>query len=427
MSAPRHTPPSAITVHVSRKKLMLLGGLLLAPWVLLFVFFADGFQAATPRPSAPAPTAAPDGQTVACKPGPWGDLHYTRILIEPPEDQIVANFPAVDHVTWTFVHCPPPQLAALWQSAGLNPGELAIVNDPSRWQTAGDNTRRFTAPAAFVLNLTPKARTVIYSLLSEVDENPAQKEPFRFRADRESEWFEDSGLQPATIALVKKLLYRRGTSLLFSDQALLFPQINSLAERTRLVKTLARKSTMLVTLRVHPDSNIDALDNYWGRGTRSKDIKPLLQSLPDRPEGVDIDIVHLLPRLPRSLLYTYPSPNDPGSSSYLDCHWTVLNFFNATPDPKYQDINEVTKAFRTNYHPVTTPPTFGDIYLFVKPDGDVLHSCVYIADDIVFTKNGASPSSPWILMELADVIAFYPSDQPLDIQRYRARDGVIGN
>jgi hypothetical protein len=295
-----------------------------------------------------------------------------------------------------------------------------------RWQAQG-GILRFTAPANLVLNLNPKARTVIYSFLSEFDEDPAQKEPFRFRADRESAWFEDSGLQPATIAQVRKLLYRRGTSLLFSDQALLLPLIPSLEERTRLIKTLARKSTMLLTLRVYANSNIDELDNYWGRGTRSKDIRPLLQSLPDRPEGVDIDIVHLLPRLPRSLLYTYPSPNDPGSSSCLDCHWTVLNFFNPVPDPKYQDINEVRKAFRTNYHPVTSPPTFGDIYLFVKPDGNVLHSCVYIADDIVYTKNGASPASPWILMELADVIAFYPSDQPLDIQRYRMNDSLPGN
>lgn len=35
------------------------------------------------------------------------------------------------------------------------------------------------------------------------------------------------------------------------------------------------------------------------------------------------------------------------------------------------------------------------------------------------TGEGATPSSPWLLMKYEDVVAFYPSDQPLDIQRYR--------
>nr|QMS48049.1 hypothetical protein WG33_0248 [uncultured bacterium] len=70
---------------------------------------------------------------------------------------------------------------------------------------------------------------------------------------------------------------------------------------------------------------------------------------------------------------------------------------------------------------MTGAPTFGDVLMLVKPGGDIIHSCVFIADNIVFTKNGANPSAPWILMTLDDVVAFYPSDEPLDIQRYRAR------
>jgi hypothetical protein len=66
-------------------------------------------------------------------------------------------------------------------------------------------------------------------------------------------------------------------------------------------------------------------------------------------------------------------------------------------------------------------PTFGDIIMFTKPDGSIIHSCVFIADDIVYTKNGASPNAPWILMSLSDVVAFYPSNEPLDIQYYRAK------
>jgi hypothetical protein len=178
---------------------------------------------------------------------------------------------------------------------------------------------------------------------------------------------------------------------------------------------------MLVKLRINAGSDIDALDDYWSRGQRAKDIKPLLQSLVRDGSSSSIDIIHLLPRVPRSLLYTYPSPTEPGSRTYLDCHWTVLNFFNSRPDDRYKDLEAVTVAFLNNYYPVSGKPTFGDIIMFAKPDGSIIHSCVFIADDIVYTKNGASPNAPWILMSLGDVIAFYPSNEDLDLQYYRAK------
>lgn len=271
-----------------------------------------------------------------------------------------------------------------------------------------------------VFGLTPESRSVIYSALSQFPENREQHEPFRFRADAEDEWWKNSGLNPETLAAVKRLIYRRGSAVLFSDISLLLPTIKSFEERTRLLKTLARKSTLLVKLQLNPQTDIEALENYWG-GTGNKDIGPLLRSLTQHSNGATIDIVHLLPPFARSRLYTYPSINNPDSVTFMDCHWTVLNFFNSEPDEKYEDINEVTIAFRNNYYPVAGRPKFGDIYLFALPNGDIIHSCVFIADDIVFTKNGASATSPWILMNLQDVIAYYPSDQPLDIQRYRPK------
>jgi hypothetical protein len=47
---------------------------------------------------------------------------------------------------------------------------------------------------------------------------------------------------------------------------------------------------------------------------------------------------------------------------------------------------------------------------------------VYVADDIVFTKNGSSQVMPWMLMDLADVIAFYPSEPPLVVRSFRRKN-----
>ena len=409
-------PP--VTLHLPYPVLWLLALLLVAPWVILV------YLVQRPLPPPAAAPAGPDGVSntdqIEVKPGPWGELFYTRILIEPPESLIQATHPATHNPVWVFKGYNPATLAALWDSASLSSLERQFAADAAHSEITPAGIL-FRPSREFAEGLSPASRAVIYTALSEFDENPEQHDPYRFRADGADEWFRHSGLPAPTVEHVKRLLYRRGSSLVFSDQNLVLSQIPSQQERMLLIKTLARKSTMMVKLRINADSDIDALDNYWGRGQRSKDIRPLLQSLLRDGTGASIDIIHLLPRVPRSLLYTYPAPAEPGSTTYLDCHWTVLNFFKLRPDDRYQQLEEVTAAFLNEYYPVMGNSTFGDIIMFTKPDGSVIHSCVFIAGDIVYTKNGASPNAPWILMSLSDVEAFYPSKEPLDIQYYRAK------
>ena len=50
------------------------------------------------------------------------------------------------------------------------------------------------------------------------------------------------------------------------------------------------------------------------------------------------------------------------------------------------------------------------------------HSCVYIADDVVFTKKGTSEMQPWLLMALEQVEAAYPSGKPWGRLTYRLKE-----
>jgi len=415
------SPRAPVTLHLSYKAISLLALLLILPWGVL-LFLSPRPAGDSPKPASPAvtPPAEGGGSAIAVKAGPWGELSYNRIVIEPPESLIRAAYSAPRQAVWVFKGCTEDAFAALMGSAGLTPEQRRFIDDAANREVLSGNLI-LRPPPAFIEGLTPESRAIIYTALSEFPENPDQHDPYRFRADAADEWFRHSDLPDSTIALVKKLLYRRGNSLVFSDQGLVLGRIPSLQERVRLIKTLARKSTLMVKLRIRASSDIEALDAYWGRGQRTKDIQPLLQSLVRDGTGSTIDIIHLLPRLPRSLLYTYPAITEPGSTSYLDCHWTVLNFFNMRPDDRYQDLDAVTAAFLNDYYPVTGQPTFGDVIMFAKPDGSIIHSCVYIAADIVYTKNGASPNAPWILMSLSDVEAFYPSKEPLDLQYYRLK------
>lgn len=419
-------PPSRHGILVPRATLWLFALLVLLPWLAVLRLArppTPPTAPAAPR-ATPAAAAADSAFVQTCHPGPWGDLQFSRIVIEPPESQIGRDRLVPQPTLWYFKGYTAATLAELWRAAGATDSQVRTVTDPAQWQPAPDGPL-LRPTADFVLSLTEATRGQIYSALAQIPENGAHADPYRFRADAADEWFRHSGLSPATIDLIKRLVYRRGTSLVFSDPNLVLATLPTLAERTRLIKTLSRKSTLLVKLRISPDTDIEALDAYWGRRQRTKDIQPLLQSLVREGGTATIDLAHLLPRLPRSLLYTYPAPDENGSSTFLDCHWTVLNFYNPIPDDRYQHLEAVTEAFARDYYSVTGPRTYGDILMFARPDGSVIHSCLYLADDIVFTKNGASTSSPWILMSLPDVVAFYPAAVPLDIQTYRAKAAAM--
>jgi hypothetical protein len=132
-------------------------------------------------------------------------------------------------------------------------------------------------------------------------------------------------------------------------------------------------------------------------------IRALLESTTDRP----IDINLLLPALCRERLYTFPSLSDAIGGRLPDCNWTALNFFSEKPEPYFLDSKTSSIEIKEGYVALAQPSALGDLICFISPTGEVFHSCVYLADDIVFTKNGESPFAPWILMKLKNVAARY--------------------
>jgi hypothetical protein len=67
----------------------------------------------------------------------------------------------------------------------------------------------------------------------------------------------------------------------------------------------------------------------------------------------------------------------------------------------------------------------GDLLLLSARNEAVVHAAVYVADDLVFTKNGESYTQPWILMRMADMIdtynVRYPTGGPLTTVCFRLK------
>ena len=73
-------------------------------------------------------------------------------------------------------------------------------------------------------------------------------------------------------------------------------------------------------------------------------------------------------------------------------------------------------AIEAEYSPVSeklADADFGDVIFLQNESGALVHSAVYIADDIVFTKNGSGLNQPWIYMKMEDMLPFYraPNEQ----------------
>lgn len=411
------------SVHLSRPRLALLT---IVPWfvvvLLLGTIVFGHFESRKPARAIPANEPVNPESTRGI-PGPWGQLEYRTIRIDLPGEYVFklpSDFPPV---RWFFHGYSKERAVEFLRSAGITTAQLAALQKAG-WTTEAAGVA--VAPGdELILALTPETRAKIYSLLVEFPENARQIDPVWFQTGQVEERLKDSGLSASSLKLLKGLLYPQGPSLLlFADFEPALRQIAGDRERYRFVQAVSRKKTLLARLRIDADSKLDSIADYWGVGGRKKDVAPLLAAL--RHEGnAGVQIICLLPAFAREHLYTYPLAHDAGSTTAVqDCFWTAMNFFDDTPGHCPIGTHDV-ETLNRDYNNILTPTQLGDTIFLATRDGVPVHAAVYIADDIVFTKNGGSLTQPWILMHMQDMLdtyaVKYPRSGPLKIFYYRKK------
>jgi hypothetical protein len=356
----------------------------------------------SPAAALPPTAQAPASPSFDGKPGPWGVFEYTPIQIAPPADLIQVAGDVVA-TRWFFRGLTRRQVEHLFQQAGLDTGQLQLLAR-SPWKI-GDGGAAVTPPSQLILGLAPPARSALYAVLARSPEN-VHNSALAFEPDDLEQRLAGSKLSPATIELFRKLLYRQGDMVFFADDRTLLPMIADADERTRLVLMLARQQTYAVRLKLSERSDLPQLLQYWGTPGRTKDIEPILRSLVTVPGGYKLDLAHLLPPIARRRIFTYPRPGKGGDEA-KNCHWTSLNFHREPAIDLFADPAQAAKEVAAHYVPVTTP-TFGDLVVLAdRESGAVVHSAVYLADDLVFTKNGFGLAEPWMYMPLDRMMKIY--------------------
>jgi hypothetical protein len=413
--------PAIRSLPSGLRRLFLPIGVLVVVSVLIGAFLGHASRS-TPEGTARVGSGsrgATADLTVNCA-QPWGELEIKTIMLERPDDFV----PDLTHYSarqsWFFSGYTQDRLLGLLRGCDLTPLQHAALEDTNHWSVE-TNGIYLRPDLDLVLQLSKQARRQIYLTLAILPDNPYQNGPFVFPKERSQEWFEESGLSPDTVALVNQLLYEREPMLCFSDMDIL-TRLKSEEEKHRLVRTLSRVPAVLAYIRLTSPTNVNDLVRYWSRARPAKDIEPLLESMARTTQDASISVSYLLPPFARLHLYTFPEATPDVRITGQDCFWSAMNFFNSEPDDRLLDPEHRSEVMKQDYFEVAPPAELGDILLLVNRQGAPVHACVHVAGDVVFTKNGATKFSPWILMRLPDMLKFYDALQPLRQVWMRKRD-----
>lgn len=399
--SPTSSSPGAVIVPLGW--LVGLAALIVAPWIVVGGLYLRG--------GGPPAIEAGNQEAVVARTagtGPWGRLTMKPIVISPPLEYVSADWGRNEPAQWVFPGVSLGEVQAFLSGVGMSPEQAATLRQAAREEPAIKGVV-ILPPPAVVRALSSDVRARLYTILAKSQLNFDQAQSFRFLGSTEDDWFNGTLMSPQTRALVAPLLYRDGPFLHFADIESVRSEVAGPQEMQRLAKTLLRNATVIVDLAVNDPSEVSDLANYWGIGGRRTDIRPLLESIAAQGPASHIDIVHLLPVFARNHLYRYPkiTTEDLNRPLLANCLWSSLNFFRDRPDDRFLDVDVALATLRNDYYIVEYGYQLGDVVALVDEEGDLFHVAVYLADGLVFTKNGTSPVSPWTIMNLPDVMAYY--------------------
>ncbi|MBK8039061.1 MAG: hypothetical protein IPK22_18315 [Verrucomicrobiaceae bacterium] len=378
-----------------------------------------GTGAAPLQPPAVQPAkSAPYESSV----GPWGKLVGDYIYLEAPMALLEGFALPSTQTRWTFPSANEAAIPKIFADAGLTEDQIkpliaSLVRDGEVVHTL--------PPLDFVLGLPTSIRTAIYTELAKVPTNEYHVDPVLIFGSSVEEWYRTSKLRPELIQKINQLSYVRGETIAFSDIPALLNFAQSDSEARLIFKACTRTRSLMIRLLLDKNTDVQELLAYWsfGVGIRRKDIEPIIQSIIESDTLRDLGLSHILPAQPRKLLFTYPGLDMAKHGLLPDCHWTSLNFYNFDPHQYLLDSRLATSKVLENCVPVEAPYQFGDILFFLdNATGDAFHSCVLLADTLVYTKNGRNILSPWVIMTIDDVKKIYLFRGNGRVQGFRRKD-----
>jgi len=353
------------------------------------------------------------------KPGPWGDLEVRTVYLEA-QDTLLAAVAKPNSVTrWVFEQTTETAVRGVLLRCEVPAGVTDRLLDPARRVAAGNVISLYPSVDDLVA-LSPASRSALYTELAKSAANEYQRDPVYIIGGDLTDWLMDAGLSDAQKDLFRKLAWKRGEALVFSDIQALLTLAKTSAEVLSTFRAVTRVRCLIVELQLPLKGDRNQFIEYWSAGQTDAPRLTFVNAITKRRAPQTVDITHFLPSLMRQRAYTFPEIELGLKGRFPDCHWTSLNFFNITPKEYYLDTRLAAAQLVENYTTVEAPYKYGDVLCFLD-GGEGLHTCVYIADDIVLTKNGDGILAPWASMQIKDVDSIYRLYPTTRIQGFRLK------
>ncbi|MCX6888927.1 MAG: hypothetical protein NTU71_05780 [Verrucomicrobia bacterium] len=353
------------------------------------------------------------------KAGPWGQLESRTVYLEPPESLLAVVAKPSTVTRWTFEQATAHAVRETLVKAKVPEAVIERLFSPVRFVASG-NSIVLQPEVEDLAALSQESRSALYLELAKHAANEYQRDPVFILGGDVDDWMQGASLTPPQQALFRRLLWKRGGATVFSDVQALLGLAKTPDEVNAVFRSVTRVRSLLVELKLPLAGDRKAFIDYWAGGQADSSRSAFIAAITQRRAPQTVDITHFLPSLIRQRVYTFPEMDLGLKGRFPDCHWTSLNFFNATPKDVYLDTKFAAEHLLKDYAVVDAPYQFGDVLCFLD-DGEGLHTCVQIADDIVLTKNGDSILAPWTLMLLKDVDAIYRRSPNTRIQGYRLK------
>ena len=352
---------------------------------------------------------------------PWGELETTEFSLDLSDEALPQIQSLLGDARWFFPGYSLQGTTNLLRACQFTEADLTRVMKDVEWEAVwpGEPGRgntfialtdlisvgvRVTPPPDLIFALGAPARQRIYSVLSASPENLNHRLPFRFGPEDFDSLLTHSRLAAEKIEIIRRLAYTNESTVCLADVPSLRHVLTG-EEMKHLLKLVYQAPTFVMRLRLSPGTDVGQLARYWGQGGRERVIRPFLQGLSKTPGQPAVSVSFMLPAFARTHLYTFPDPARDPAILQKQGLWTALNFFNEQSDNRYLDDDYARQALQGGFAPTGRAPSYGDLIALTSPSGALIHASVYIADSVVFTRNGTDPVQPWVLMKIPDLVA----------------------
>lgn len=373
-------------------------------WALLLgALVAIGGYVAWSRAHDTAPVATharTDTAQVTDGPRVPGTLETTPIELPQPAYNQNDELCLAARSEWTFPGETAEAVRARLDAAGFD----APTRDALLTHIACDTSGcAINAPDPLLLSLPSGPRGRLYRALAPFRGQMYAVIPYR-RASGFTPWA-DLTRSPRVRDVFTRMAWREGDVTYFADVATGCRTLTDRDERVEFLTLLRRRYSLDTRVRVDESTDAAAVARYWTLGDEPPAASRIARVRDAQRDGQPIPLRELLTGWPAALLDRFPSEHSPER----DCFWSTLHF----DAPDAERFAAPTPAgfaaeLAAGWREVPRASVrYGDaVVLFGATEPE--HAMIYLADDLVFTKNGRMRSRAWVVAHLAEVLADYP-------------------